>query len=43
MWNVTAHWKKILISTLSAMMNQIMMFGMMVILLADRLPLGKMW
>jgi hypothetical protein len=40
--NATARWKKIAISALSATMNAMMMFGVMAVLLADRLLLGKM-
>jgi hypothetical protein len=40
--NATARWKKIAISALSAMMNLMMMFGLMAILITNHLPLGKM-
>jgi len=41
--NATARWKKIAISTLSAMMNMTIVFGLMAALMADGSPLGKMW
>jgi hypothetical protein len=40
--SATAHWKKIAISALSAMMNAMMLFGVMAVLMVDGLPLGKM-
>jgi hypothetical protein len=41
--NATVNWKKIAISTSSATMNAMMLFGLMVALGADGSLLGKMW